>query len=178
MAIIYRIRTEAAGDNVAMGDIRLTWERCASSHSSSVASTLLSSTSSSSSSHPVPAICSNDLEIAMPTFKVFNAPYTTQIDYPSSGVVGSELEASLVVRNLTHVALDMSVQVPNTPGFFTSGPKRMTFKILPHATYQVVHRMVAVHAGRQALPQFQLQAKKYNIPDAGKAVKHIYIRPI
>jgi hypothetical protein len=97
---------------------------------------------------------------------------------PPFAVVGAVIPISVSIYNNTENLQEFALSIGENTSFLFAGDKFCNFFIHPFSSYSIKHNLVALSAGRQVLPHFQISSKRYNFELVQtKQTRYIFINP-
>eukprot|EP01104_Vermistella_antarctica_P014734 TRINITY_DN468_c1_g2_i1.p1 TRINITY_DN468_c1_g2~~TRINITY_DN468_c1_g2_i1.p1 ORF type:complete len:290 (+),score=65.40 TRINITY_DN468_c1_g2_i1:3-872(+) len=119
-----------------------------------------------------------EIDVTVPPLRIARSPFSTKMQVPPHGVVGSPITISVTITNHTQRLEDFRLLVNESPSFLFAGTRRSSFKILPFASYCIQHVLVPVESGKLKLPKLQLTSHRFSTELAGtKQSRFVFVRP-
>ena len=175
----FKIRPSLSGTDISIGQFELKWKRAP--HSKQM---------SNSEEDYERVVYSPTL---IPRVTVERAPFITRTAAPPDATVGSSLQCTLEVSNMTRRVEEYSLLVTESPNFLFSGTRAADFKVTPLSsfffTFQLVSpqlllfapsnsegRLIPLKSGKVALPHFQVASKRF-AQTGSQPRKYLFVHP-
>jgi len=160
----FRITPNTVGQDVSIGQFEVKWKR--SPHSEQLPG----------ADEDNERIVTNPTLI--PALTIERSPFSTKIIAPPRATMGTAIECTCEITNLTTRVEEFSFVLTDSANFLVSGTKSATFKIMPQSSYQFISNLIPLKCGKVSLPSFQIASKRFAQQLAGaKQKQFIFVNP-